>query len=77
MTVPVPGTGPEFSKECVVKCANGGSLMMRGQEPSAPALTKLRHLVEYEPDDRRLHWLSYPLTGGKAPFAGVRRRDGE
>ena len=65
VTVPAPGTGPEFSKECVVKCANGGSLMMRGQEPSAPALTELRHLVEYEPDDRRLHWLSYPLTGGK------------
>ena len=21
--------------------------------------------MEYEPDDRRLHWLSYQLTGGK------------
>ena len=38
-----------FTKECVVRCANSGSLMMKGQEPSPPALAELR----------------YPMTGGR------------
>ena len=39
--------------------------MAKGQEPSAPAVAQLRHLVEYEPDGRQLFWVSYPTTGGK------------
>ena len=47
------------------RCANSGSLMMKGHEPSPPALAELRHPIEFEPDDRALLWFSYPLTGGK------------
>ena len=78
VTVPAPGEGVEFSKQCVVRCANAGSLMRKGQEPSAPVLTELRHEIEYEPDDRQLFWLSYPTTGGKrrSPEFGARMEIG-
>ncbi len=68
----------EFSKQCVVRCANGGSLMRKGREPSAPAITELRHELEYEPDSRPLFWLSYPTTGGKrrSPEYGARMEFG-
>ena len=52
--------------------------MRKGQEPSAPVLTELRHEIEYEPDDRPLFWLSYPTTGGKrrSPEFGARMEIG-
>ena len=37
--------GDGYTKECVVRCANAGSLMMKGHEPSPPALVELRHVL--------------------------------
>ena len=39
--------------------------MMKGHEPTPPALAEFRHVIEFEPDDRALLWFSYPTTGGK------------
>jgi hypothetical protein len=65
-TVTVPAAAKnQFSKNSVVKCANAGSFMMRGQEPSPLSLAELRLVIEYEPDERPLFWLCYPTTSGK------------
>ena len=47
-----------------VRCASGGSLLKKGTQPTAPALTKLRHLLEFEPDSRPMKVVSFPMTGG-------------
>ncbi len=56
--------GVKFTKECIVRCTNGSSLVLEGQEPWPPALAEVRHEIEYEPDDRKLMFLCFPMTGG-------------
>ena len=63
-----------YTKGCVVRCANSGSLMMKGHEPTPPALTEFRHVIEFEPDDRALVQLSD--DGRQVPIADVRFRVG-
>ncbi len=57
--------GQMFKKQALVKNAGGGSLLTKGHDPCAPALTLLRHALEFEPAARQTTRVCYPLKGGK------------
>ena len=65
VTIQACDEGVEFVKDCVVRCSNGGSLMQVGMEPTPPALAEVRHELECEPDNRRIHCVCFPVVGGK------------
>ena len=57
-------------RKCTVESACGGSLLMKAQDPpGAPSLARLRNLLEFEPNDRPLLWISFPLKGGNSKNA--------
>ena len=57
---------PRVRKHCLIKCAPGGSLIKQGICPCAPSLAQLRHVVEYELDDRPLCMAAFLVLGGHA-----------